>query len=188
MNEDQVKNALRALAEHDRAEEAPAFIEARVLAEFRARKRRSWMPWAGLMATAAALMAAILWMPQPGERQLPVAQEPFRPPIEDVVITAPDLPVQPVPSNPVPPTRRVPARAAVAAPQPQEVVTQFFPLMDVMPPLERGEIYRVTVPASTMRVVGIPVSRELWNQRVEAEVLVGEEGLARAIRFVGYEQ
>jgi hypothetical protein len=88
-----------------------------------------------------------------------------------------------------PPARPTRPKAVAQTPaQPREVVTEFFPLMDVMPPIEYGQVYRVTVPASTMRAVGIPVRREMWNQRVEAEVLVGEEGLARAIRFVGYEQ
>jgi hypothetical protein len=72
--------------------------------------------------------------------------------------------------------------------QPREVVTQFFPLLDVAPPFERGELLRVTVPASTMRKVGLPVREDRLTDRVYADVLVGEEGLARAIRFISYEQ
>jgi hypothetical protein len=72
--------------------------------------------------------------------------------------------------------------------QPREIVTQFFPLLDVAPPFERGELLRVTVPASTMRRVGLPVNEERLGDRVYADVLVGQEGLARAIRFVSYEQ
>jgi hypothetical protein len=72
--------------------------------------------------------------------------------------------------------------------QPREVVTQFFPLLDVAPPFERGELLRVTVPASTMRTVGLPVNEDHLTDRVYADVLVGQEGLARAIRFVSYEQ
>ncbi len=72
--------------------------------------------------------------------------------------------------------------------QPREVVTQFFPLLDVAPPFERGELLRVTVPASAMRKVGLPVNEDHLTDRVYADVLVGQEGLARAIRFVSYEQ
>ncbi len=44
------------------------------------------------------------------------------------------------------------------------------------------------VPASTMRKVGLPVNEDRLTDRVYADVLVGQEGLARAIRFVSYEQ
>lgn len=101
------------------------------------------------------------------------------------------------PGDAVPPTGTEPvvlagnAAQPAAAPEsdsPREVVTDFFPLMDVIPPMDRGQIWRVTVPASTLRTVGLPVSPERWGQRIPADLLVGEEGMARAIRFVSYEQ
>ena len=67
-------------------------------------------------------------------------------------------------------------------------MTEFFPLLDVSMPFERGELLRMTVPASTMRRVGLPVNEDHLTDRVYADVLVGNEGLARAIRFVSYEQ
>jgi hypothetical protein len=73
-------------------------------------------------------------------------------------------------------------------PQPSEVVTDFFPLMDPAPPFQRGRILRVEVPASAMKMVGLPVHEEHLNDPVEADVLVGEEGLPRAIRFVKLER
>jgi hypothetical protein len=39
-----------------------------------------------------------------------------------------------------------------------------------------------------MYSVGLPVNPDRWQDRVDADVLIGEEGMARAIRFVGYEQ
>ncbi len=57
----------------------------------------------------------------------------------------------------------------------------------MQPPFERGELVRVVVPASTMRDVGLPVSQDHLSDFVQADVLVGQEGLARAIRFVGFE-
>ncbi len=68
--------------------------------------------------------------------------------------------------------------------QPREIVTQFFPLMDVPPPFERGELLRVSVAADAMRAVGLPVDEDHLADRVQADVLVGQEGLPRAIRFV----
>ena len=80
------------------------------------------------------------------------------------------------------------ARPAPPQVQAREIVTEFFPLLDAAPPFERGELLRVTVPASTMRKVGLPVNEDRLGDRVYADVLVGQEGLARAIRFVSYEQ
>jgi len=71
---------------------------------------------------------------------------------------------------------------------PREITTEFFPLMDVQLPFERGQLLRVMVPAGTLRTVGLPVNEDRLTERVQADVLVGEEGLARAIRFVSYEQ
>jgi hypothetical protein len=75
-------------------------------------------------------------------------------------------------------------RKVVHRKQPKEVTTPFFSLMDDAPPFERGELLRVSLPASAMRSVGLPVSEERLDDMIQADVLVGEEGLPRAIRFV----
>jgi hypothetical protein len=72
--------------------------------------------------------------------------------------------------------------------QPSEVVTDFFPLMDTAPPFQRGRILRIELPASAMKMVGLPVHEQHLNDPVQADVLVGEEGLPRAIRFVKLER
>jgi len=72
--------------------------------------------------------------------------------------------------------------------QPSEVVTDFFPLMDPAPPFQRGRILRVELPASAMQMVGLPVHEQHLNDPVQADVLIGEEGLPRAIRFVKFEK
>ena len=77
--------------------------------------------------------------------------------------------------------------AAPAPPAVEEVVTEFYPLMDPAPPFERGRLLRVELPASAMRMVGLPVHAERLSDPVQADVLVGEEGLPRAIRFVKFE-
>ena len=69
----------------------------------------------------------------------------------------------------------------------QEVVTDFYPLVNPAPPFERGRLLRVELPASAMRMVGLPVHAERLSDTVQADVLVGEEGLPRAIRFVKFE-
>jgi hypothetical protein len=90
--------------------------------------------------------------------------------------------------EPAPPVvRKVAKRVPRPAPKPQEIVTDFFPLMDPAPPLGRGQLLRVELPASAMQMVGLPVREDRLADSVEADVLVGEEGLPRAIRFVSFE-
>jgi hypothetical protein len=84
-------------------------------------------------------------------------------------------------------TRAIPRHVtAVQEPNAREVLTPFYPLMQSSPPFERGLLMRITVPASTMRRVGLPVADDHLADQVEADVLVGQDDLARAIRFVTY--
>jgi hypothetical protein len=117
-------------------------------------------------------------------------------PPEVYVIEHPKIPVQvakavepPAPPKPKPVRRAKHVAKPVPEPPPQqEIATEFFPLMDAPPPFERGQLVRVVVPAATMRTVGLPIAPERWNDRIQADVLVGEEGMARAIRFVSFTQ
>jgi hypothetical protein len=78
-------------------------------------------------------------------------------------------------------------KAAAEPPQPREVVTDFFPLMNPAPAFERGQMLRVQLPAAVMQTVGLPVREEHLGDLVQADVLVGEEGMPRAIRFVRFD-
>ena len=170
MNEEQVRSALRALADQDRGLEAPPLVEQRVMQGFRKLHRQKRLKgavlWSG--ALAASLVIAALWTmreaPQPAPAPAPIETAELEPP-------------EPTFEQPAPRPR-----------QRREVVTQFFPLTDSALPMDRGQILRVRVPVSTMRAVGLPVHPDHWQERVDADVFVGEEGIARAIRFVGYEQ
>jgi hypothetical protein len=68
----------------------------------------------------------------------------------------------------------------------REFVTQFFPVMqgDEMIPLESGQIVRVRMPRSNLIQLGIPFNQERASETIEADVLVSNDGLARAIRLV----
>jgi hypothetical protein len=72
------------------------------------------------------------------------------------------------------------------APEKRELVTDFFaiPYAPAMTQVDRGQLIRVNVPAMSMRSFGLPVREERLFDRVQADVLMGEDGLARAIRFV----
>lgn len=179
--EQRVQTALRTLAEQDRAREASA-TAAEIFAK-RPGARRPWV-WIGLSAAAVVTIAITSWAWKPAApRLIPEVAVEQRPP-------SVDPPPTQVAVAKVAPSKRIRRanRTASPAEPPQEIVTEFFPLMDSPPPFERGQLVRMVVPASTMRTVGLPVAPERWGDRIQADVLVGEEGMARAIRFVSFRQ
>jgi hypothetical protein len=170
MSEERVVEALKALREADRHCEAGPQVEIRLMqAVARRRAARLWMRSAAV-AVAAAAAVVILLHARRSER----APDGLTP-----VVTAVVLNPEPVTPEPPPPVRTKPA--------PREVTTKFYPLMELAPPFERGELVRMTLPASTMRDVGLFVNASHMDDPVQADVLIGQEGLARAIRFVSYQ-
>ncbi len=53
-----------------------------------------------------------------------------------------------------------------------------------LPQFESGVIVRVALPVTALPSYGVDISRASSNQPVEADVLLGQDGLARAIRLV----
>ena len=183
MSEDFVLRKLRALREADSGCEAGPEVEARLLRELRQRRVLRVWKRSALTAVAAGVvgMLAIQRTPTP-----PAAVE-VATPARAVVEASPAPALKPSPARIARPARRT--RLVKIKDRPSgEVATEFFPLMDTPPPFERGELLRVVVPAETMRTVGLPVSESHLNDPVQADILVGQEGLARAIRFVNYQQ
>lgn len=68
----------------------------------------------------------------------------------------------------------------------EEITTDFIPLMQGgrFAQGEGGHLVRVELPRSALTSFGLPVNAEAAGGRVKADVLLGEDGLARAIRFV----
>lgn len=67
-----------------------------------------------------------------------------------------------------------------------EITSDFFPLThdEASTPLESGQLIRVQMPRTALVAFGFPVNVERADVPVKADLLVGEDGLARAIRFV----
>jgi hypothetical protein len=67
-----------------------------------------------------------------------------------------------------------------------ESVTDFMPLTvgAPAPPLESGQLVRVELPRSALASLGLPVNVERAHEPLKADVLLGGDGQARAIRFV----
>ena len=176
MCEELVTEALKELRSADAGVETGPETEIRALLAFRRQQRRHRMQrtvvW-GAMAAVVLLVA--LHRPV---RETPRTVVAVETPVitEDVSVPALVAPPSPV--------RRAVRRAAV----PEEIATGFFPLMDSPPPFERGLLVRITVPGSAMRAVGLPVGDDHLSDPVQADVLVGQDDLARAIRFVSYQK
>jgi hypothetical protein len=67
-----------------------------------------------------------------------------------------------------------------------EVATDFFPIgFNSTPNMqEGGQLLRVELPRAAVARFGLPVNMDRAGERVKADVLVGADGLAQAIRFV----
>ena len=67
-----------------------------------------------------------------------------------------------------------------------EIATDFMPLGDLNPASfqDGGQIVRVKLRRSALVRFGFPVNMDRYNENVKADVLVGVDGLAHAIRFV----
>ena len=67
-----------------------------------------------------------------------------------------------------------------------EIVTDFFPIgYGTTPNLqEGGQLLRVELPRAAVARFGLPVNMDRPSETVKADVLVGADGLAQAIRFV----
>ena len=68
----------------------------------------------------------------------------------------------------------------------REITTEFIPLVQqsAFAQSEGVHLVRVELPRSALSSFGIPVNAEQTGGRVKADVLLGEDGTARAIRFV----
>ncbi len=169
---------LRELAASTAQLEAPAELEAKLRAAYRRQRPARWPYWAAAVAAGVLLAAgAAAW----------VARRPTPAPAAPVVAASPQ-PVVVLPPAPVGPpavARRLPATRPARV-RPREVATEFLPLQygEILAPLESGNLVRVRLPRSSLTSFGLPVAEERMAERISADVLLGEDGTARAIRFV----
>jgi hypothetical protein len=75
---------------------------------------------------------------------------------------------------------------AVATNHVGEIATEFIPLSysSGLSLQDGGQIVRVELPRSALVKFGLPVNTERLNEKVKADVWLGVDGLAHAIRFV----
>ena len=83
--------------------------------------------------------------------------------------------------------RTKPVESVAATPIAEtEVATDFMPIGYVSSASlqDGGSVVRVELPRSTIISMGFAVNMDRYGERVKADVLMGADGLARAIRFV----
>jgi hypothetical protein len=73
------------------------------------------------------------------------------------------------------------ARAARGT-KPSEFVE--LPWTAGLPAFESGEIVRMELPVASLPAYGIDISPGTGNSPVQADILIGQDGFARAIRLV----
>lgn len=86
--------------------------------------------------------------------------------------------------GPVPSTT---TQAAFIVATPEETVTDFLPLIYSNVPMAEGQLVRVELPRSALASFGLELTEPVGDvpaMPVLADVVVGEDGLARAVRFV----
>lgn len=171
-----LKQGLRAVAGKLRRIEAPARVEARLVAAFRAqsgiaasgsrsfRGRAPWMPvltWAAAVAAVFALAVLLIRGRQP------------------------DLPAPAVSRGPELALNTMPAEFGNVDGA-SLVESGFIPLPNAaqIDPNEEVNLVRVEVPRSAMIALGYDVKPEEASDSVKADVMLGNDGLARAVRFL----
>ncbi len=174
---------LAAFAEACRDDQAPARVEQKLRAAFRVRpvsavvtpvrRRRRWVAIVAMGSVAAGVAWVKLLLP-------PVEPLPHRP----AVIASVPLPQVANSTRAANVRRKVKLRRP--APPPVELETDFFPVAqgDDWTPVDGGRIMRVELPKSALSVFGLPAEQEAGPERVRADVVLSDDGLLRAIRFV----
>jgi hypothetical protein len=165
---------------------ARTWTAAQAQLEARRQPRLSWLSWRfAVLVSSCLLVVGVVGWSMFGKR-------PASPPTQARVtlsapVASPELtraieqPARTMNSRVRPLLRRAPATsvASVAA------VTPFIQLRgeEDLAPLESGRVVRVEVQAATLIALGLPINVADASRSVEAELLIGQDGLARAIRF-----
>jgi hypothetical protein len=198
--DDPYKNAIGTLADGARmAPASAARIERELLNAFTehhaavtqapaARRRVEWRPWAAaaLLAIAASIgvwrfrsdVTVVGVTDTAAPQKLPVAAH-------DSASTTPQavaLPVRPIsiPARHAPSVRRAGPRRETVKP----VGFVELPNAAGLPEFESGTIIRMELPVASLPAYGIEIPGAADERLVEADLLVGQDGLTRAIRLV----
>jgi hypothetical protein len=186
MNEP-IVDVLRRLREDARAQSAPDVLEEKLLSVFRehhaARRRagRKWF-WVSSAAVAASLLLMLGWRLSP-TTSIRVPQDLPQKVASAPKAAAPEMVVAVADTTPKPKihkqrTQKTPKPVSAARIPPREFIR--LPYAPEYDPYEGGQVVRVSMPGASVRNLGLPVLVD----RVQADVLLGGDGVARGIRLV----
>lgn len=187
-NQRALTGGLLALAESNRSQQASERLEGSLLDSYRQRNKvrsRRAIAWISTAAAAAAIVIFFaLRSPMAPDSHLTratatiVKEKPVISTLQAAVdkhsITGPALST---------PGNRSPLARKVKHQNPGPELAYFLPL-DNYEPIEMGVVVRVQLPGSFFGSPGTPLDEDQSGEPIEADILVGEDGSARAIRFV----
>jgi hypothetical protein len=199
--------ALSALAAEAETWKASPAIEERLHAAFVARlpvapvlqsEPRRIDPWIYALASAAVIALAVWLGSRPSTSRAPesgaaTAATPVTSPALSTPSATDARPASAMVEANVTPGRPVPVRVASgrrAAPPKQVRSFEFITVPGAagLPDLESGSVVRVAVPVGALPEYGLDIGQGGSKTTVDADVLVGQDGLARAIRLVSAEE
>ena len=189
-----LNDALARLAAETAGSGAPPALEGLLLAEFSAVHKvapRNWKPGFYWLAGVAAACLLLVWggwyrgVPSTKARGLPpvlqanVLMPPPGGPAPDTFLR----PQKPAASPSLRPQRRAAPVLADALPAADEPFVA-IPFTAPMGPYERADIVQMDLPVSALIAAGFPLRVSDTGARARADLVVGEDGRARAVRLI----
>jgi hypothetical protein len=170
-------------------------------------RRRYWLAAVAAVLLIVFSVVAVRWRAERVQQPVPqianvpetrkdnvVAVKNLNPPVPERQLDEPKQKVRPKPRHNTNSSAlqarvrddRRKANNVVANHVTSEIATEFMPLGYLNPVSlqDGGQIVRVELPRSALASFGLPVNMDRYNERVKADVLLGVDGLAHAIRFV----
>ena len=195
-DDETLTSSLQLLAEEMESLNAPPEIEQKLREAFRAQTATAASHSYGrywLVAVAAMILIVISVIalrsrnepPKPTIAQQPQIKE--QPAIvEEPRVDQLQPKQQQIAQKPRRPAARRSQNNEVANHVNREIATDFMPLgyFNASTLQDGGQIVRVELPRSTLVSFGLPVNMDRYHEKVKADVFIGVDGLAHAIRFV----
>lgn len=183
LNQQSLSAGLRSIAANETA--APsAMLESRLLARFTPVPKRLFPAWTVPALACAAAVVAMVWIPMVWIPMVWIAAAPARHPSKVTPVVSPQPPAAAVTTATV--SAAKPERRRQRKPARRRVEEPFVRIPYAAPllPTERAEIVRVNLSARALESLGMPVVGADPDMRLNADLILGENGLARAVRII----